>query len=112
MTLNHIICGESAQVLSKYKSECIDLLVTDPSYLVRNKDRFGRTIANDDSPEAVLSLFDQLYRVLKPNNYCTSFYGWNAIAEFSEAWKKAGFKTVGQIFWMKSYASRKGHTRY
>ena len=112
MTLNHIICGESATILSHYKPECIDLVVTDPPYLVRYKDRFGRTIANDDSPDAVLSVFSELYRVMKRNSYCISFYGWNAIAEFSEAWKSAGFKTVGQIVWTKPYASRAGHTRY
>lgn len=112
MTFNHIICGESAQVLSKYKAECIDLVITDPPYLANYRDRDGRTLANDDNPDAVLSVFNQLYRVMKRNSYCISFYGWNAIAEFSEAWKKAGFKTVGHIVWTKPYASRKSHTKF
>lgn len=49
---------------------------------------------------------------MKPDSYCISFYGWNAVAEFSDAWVKAGFKIVGQIVWPKSYASSSGHTRY
>lgn len=112
MQTNQIICGESATILKQFKPESIDLIVTDPPYLARYKDRDGRTLANDDNPEAVLSVFDEAYRVLKPNSYCISFYGWNAIAEFSGAWAKAGFKTVGHIVWPKKYASRQGHTQY
>jgi DNA modification methylase len=109
---NQIICGESAKVLSSFSAQCIDLVITDPPYLVRYRDQDGRTVLNDDNPQAVLSVYAELYRVLKPNSYCISFYGWNAIAEFSEAWKNAGFKTVGHIVWTKPYASRSGHTRY
>jgi site-specific DNA-methyltransferase (adenine-specific) len=112
MKSNQIIRGESNEVLAGFENETIDLVVTDPPYLCRYKDRQGRSLANDDNPEAVLSVFDQLYRVLKPNSYCISFYGWNAIAEFSDAWKEAGFKTVGHIVWTKNYASRSGHTHY
>ncbi|MDX2085759.1 MAG: DNA methyltransferase [Candidatus Melainabacteria bacterium] len=112
MTMNQIICGEATRILSTFRPQSIDLVITDPPYLVRYRDRDGRTLANDDSPEAVLSVYAELYRVLKPNSYCISFYGWNAIAEFSEAWKNAGFKTVGHIVWTKPYASRASHTRY
>ena len=112
MNMNQIICGESTATLSTFPAQCVDLVVTDPPYLVRYRDRDGRTLANDDNPHAVLSAYAELYRVLKPNSYCISFYGWTAIAEFSESWKNAGFKTVGHIVWAKPYASRTSHTRY
>jgi len=38
------------------------LVVTDPPYFVRYKDRAGRTIANDANPDSVLGAFDELYR--------------------------------------------------
>lgn len=96
MRTNQFICGDAAQVLKDAPSESVDLVVTDPPYLARYKDRTGRTLANDDNPEAVLAVFDEVYRILKPDSYCISFYGWNAIAAFSERWKQLGFATVGQ----------------
>lgn len=50
----------------------------------------------------------EVYRVLKPNTFCVSFYGWNSVAAFFAAWKSAGFKAVGHIVWHKGYASRRG----
>ena len=109
---NQIICGESASILADFPSASIDLVVTDPPYLVRYKDRFGRTLANDDNPDAVLSVFDEIYRVMKPNSYCISFYGWTAIAEFAAKWREVGFKTVGHIVWDKPYISKTGFAHY
>lgn len=112
MKTNQFICGDAAEILTNAPDQSVDLVVTDPPYLCRYKDRFGRTLANDDNPEAVLNVFDQIYRTLKPNSYCISFYGWNAIAEFSGRWADLGFKTIGHIVWTKPYASRAGHTNY
>lgn len=112
MTINQILCGNSANVLSNFSNGSIDLVITDPPYLCRYRDRAGRTLANDNNTEAVLSVFDEVYRVLKPNSFCISFYGWNAIAEFSGRWTKLGFKTVGQFVWAKNYASNSRYTRY
>lgn len=112
MYRDEIICGGSREVLASLPAESIDLAVTDPPYLVNYKDKTGRRVANDDSPEAVLAVFDQIYRVLKPNAYCVSFYGWNAIAAFSSKWSEVGFETIGHIVWPKPYASRSRHLRY
>jgi DNA modification methylase len=86
----------------------VDLVVTDPPYFVNYRDRAGRSIANDRDPSSVLGAFGDLYRILKPNTFCVSFYGWNAINSFFDAWKSAGFKAVGHIVWHKGYASRRG----
>lgn len=112
MRTNQFICGDAAQVLKDAPERSVDLVVTDPPYLVRYKDRTGRTLANDDNPGAVLAVIDEVYRILKPNSYCISFCGWNAVAEFSGRWKALGFSIVGRIVWVKPYASRQGHTRY
>ena len=96
------------QYLQTLPSESVDFVLTDPPYLVRYKDRSGRTIANDDHPGSVLGAFNDLYRVLKPNTFCVSFYGWNSVAVFFEAWKRAGFTAVGHIVWHKDYSSRRG----
>lgn len=112
MFRNQIICGESRAVLAQFPNASVDLVVTDPPYLVNYRDRTGRSLANDDNAAAVLPVFDEIARVLKPDSYCISFYGWNAIAQFSHAWHKAGLRIVGHIVFSKRYASRAGHTRY
>jgi len=112
MKTNQIICGEATNVLSDVRSEGIDLVVTDPPYLVNYRDRSGRTLANDTNAEAVLSVYADMYRVLKPDSYCISFYGWTALDQFANAWTAAGFKIMGRIVWTKNYASRASHTQY
>lgn len=103
-----VIQGDCTQVLRSFPSESVDLVVTDPPYFVRYKDRSGRTIANDENPSSVLGAFNDLYRVLKPNTLCISFYGWNRIDAFYRAWVEAGFCAVGHLVWHKSYASSRG----
>ncbi len=112
MYSNQIICGESVQVLSAFPANSVDLVVTDPPYLVGYRDRSGRTVANDDDPDAVLAVYDELYRVLKPDSYCISFYGWTAIAAFASAWENAGFRPVGHFVWSKPYASKTRYAEY
>ncbi len=109
---NQIICGESANLLKQVPEGSIDLVVTDPPYLCRYKDRDGRTLANDDNAGAVLPVFDEIYRVMKPNSYCISFYGWNAVAAFTDKWASLGFHTVGHFVWHKPYVSKTGFARY
>jgi site-specific DNA-methyltransferase (adenine-specific) len=105
---NQVIHGDCTQVLQTLPSESVDLVVTDPPYFVRYRDRTGRSIANDSDPGSVLGAFNDVYRVLKPNTLCVSFYGWNSITAFMTAWRHAGFTPVGHIVWHKGYASRSG----
>jgi DNA modification methylase len=108
MLNQQVIQGDCKAVLQTLPNESVDFVLTDPPYFVRYRDRSGRTIANDDNSGSVLSAFSDLYRVLKPNTFCVSFYGWNSVAMFFEAWKRAGFAAVGHIVWHKGYASRRG----
>lgn len=110
--VNQILQGDCTQVLRQLPDECIDLVVTDPPYGVRYQDRFGRTVANDDDPSRVLGAFTDLYRVLRPDTLCISFYGWGLVDDFFRAWRRAGFKPVGHIVWVKDYASRARFLRY
>ena len=108
MLIQQVIQGDCKEALRSMPNESVDFVLTDPPYFVRYKDRSGRSIANDDHPESVLGAFNELYRVLKPNTFCVSFYGWNSVAAFFEAWKRAGFTAVGHIIWHKNYSSRRG----
>ncbi|MGA2435307.1 MAG: DNA methyltransferase [Bryobacteraceae bacterium] len=102
---NRIINADCTEALKAIASESVDFVLTDPPYFVNYRDRTGRTIKNDRHPGAVLDAFNDVYRVMKPNSICISFYGWQAIDSFMAAWKRAGFTPVDHIVWRKNYAS-------
>jgi len=105
---NQIIHGNCLQVLPTLATASVNLIVTDPPYLVSYRDRDGRSIANDDAPDQVLGAFPDLYRVLSPDSYCVCFYGWGKIDLFFRAWIDAGFRPIGHLVWHKGYASYRG----
>jgi site-specific DNA-methyltransferase (adenine-specific) len=105
---DQILQGDCTRVLRTLPAASVDLVVTDPPYGVRYRDRLNRTIANDDRPERILGAFDDVYRVLKPDTFCVSFYWWNRVDAFLTAWRCAGFVPVGHIVWQKNYASSRG----
>lgn len=47
-----------------------------------------------------------MFHVLKNNSLAVSFYGWNRIEAFMQAWKSAGFRIVGHLVFTKTYASK------
>jgi len=111
LTPNRIVQGDCVQIAKTLPAASVDLVLTDPPYFVRYKDRAGRTIANDRDPASVLGVFTDLYRALKPDSFCVSFYGWNRVDAFFQAWKGAGFTPVGHLVWCKDYASKTGFLR-
>jgi site-specific DNA-methyltransferase (adenine-specific) len=112
--MNRIIHGDCTEVLKTLPTGSVDFVLTDPPYFVRYKDRSGRSIQNDgnDDTAKVLSAFPEVYRVLKTDALCVSFYGWQAIDAFMLAWKAAGFTPVGHIVWKKEYASSERFLKY
>ena len=78
--VNTIINGDCLRVLPQLDAGSVDFALTDPPYFVRYRDRAGRTIRNDDRQSGqVLDAFKDVYRILKTNSLCVSFYGWNRV---------------------------------
>ena len=102
---SRVIHGDCLTVLPTLPAVSVDAVITDPPYLGRYKDRYGRTLANDDHPGTVAGVYAELYRVLKPNSFCVTFYGYPKLDAFVHAWTEAGLRTVGHIVWTKPYAS-------
>lgn len=112
-TRNAILHGDCITLMQRLRSGSVDFILTDPPYLVRYRDRLGRTIANDDNPDWLIPAFAEMYRVLKPGGLAVSFYGWNEVDTFMAAWRAAGFRIVGHLVFAKDYASSRrylGHT--
>lgn len=102
---NTVTRGDCVQVMKEMPSGSVDFIVTDPPYLVRYSDRSGRTVKNDDNDKWIDPAFAQMHRVLKDGTFCVSFYAWNKVDRFMEAWRKAGFHVAGHIVFPKKYAS-------
>jgi len=65
--LNRFICGDNAEVLSKFPSDSVDLIFTSPPYSdMRNYGVDGSSASPDDYPEWLISKCYQFKRVLKP----------------------------------------------
>jgi adenine-specific DNA-methyltransferase len=110
--INRILLGDCVQVMGQMPSESVDMILTDPPYGVQYEDRNGRRVADDDRDDWLAPAFTQMYRVLKPNRFLVSFYGWNKVDAFFAAWKGAGFRPVGHLVFAKRYASKEQFVAY
>ena len=108
---NQVILGDCTQVMRQMPAESVDFVLTDPPYLVNYRDSSGRSIANDDNTRWMFPAFSELYRVLKPDSYCISFYGWSKADRFLSVWRECGFRPVGHFVWVKRYASCVRHSQ-
>jgi adenine-specific DNA-methyltransferase len=109
--VNQVFHGDCISVLQSLPAQSVDLVVTDPPYLVNYRPRDGRRCAGDDTEEWLRPGFRELYRVLKPDRFCVSFYGWPWIDRFMQAWKQSGFRPVSHLTWVKEHCSREGYTK-
>lgn len=109
--LDRIVHGDCLHVLPRLPAGSVDLVVTDPPYLVRYRSRDGRRVMGDTRGDWLQPAFAELYRVLRPHRFCVSFYGWTKIDLFMAAWRRAGFQPVGHFVWAKTYCSKRGFTR-
>lgn len=100
--------GDCTAILATLPEGGVDLVVTDPPYVCRYRDRSGRAVANDNHVEWIAPAFREIARVMKPDTLCVSFYGWQHVERFMLAWKAAGLTPVGHLVWPKEYASRSG----
>jgi adenine-specific DNA-methyltransferase len=110
--VNRVILGDCIAVMGTMPPGSVDFIATDPPYLVDYTSRDGRSIANDATDAWLLPAFAQMSRVLKPDHFVLSFYGWNRVDRFFAAWKAAGFRAVGHLVWVKRYASNKRYVGY
>lgn len=106
-----VITGNCLEVMTRLPRASVDLVVTDPPYMVNYKTRDGRpAYPNDDNDLWLRPSFEQMYALLKPDTFCLSFYGWWKVDSFMEAWKAAGFRPVGHFVFLKDYKSGRGYT--
>ena len=109
---NTIIEGDCLRILPLMAAGSADFVLTDPPYLARYRARDGRTIRNDDNAAWLRPAFAELYRVLAPDRFAVSFYGWPHADRFLDAFRAAGFRVVGHLAFPKRYTSATRFLRY
>jgi adenine-specific DNA-methyltransferase len=109
--LDQVISGDCLTVLPQLPDASVDLVLTDPPYLVRYQSRDGRRLANDDTDSWLAPAFAELYRVLKRDRFCVSFCGFTQAERFLTVWKAAGFRVLEHLVWRKRYPSSTGFVR-
>ena len=109
---NSIIHGDCVEAMQSLDAGSVGLILTDPPYLVNYRDRHGRSVQNDDNAAWLKPAYREMFRVLRPDAFCVSFYGYTKIDLFMDAWKSAGFRVAGHFVFPKKYTSSSYHTQY
>jgi adenine-specific DNA-methyltransferase len=105
---NAVVQGDCLEVLRRMPAGSADFVLTDPPYLVRYRSRDGRRIQNDADGSWLLPAFREIFRVLRRDSFCISFYGWSQADKFIAAWRRAGFHLAGHLTFPKSYRRLSG----
>jgi adenine-specific DNA-methyltransferase len=100
-----LYCGDCLDLLPAFAPESFDLVLTDPPYGVGYRGRFGDThepIAGDTELAWLRPAAGEMWRVLKPDSFAVSFYGWPHVERFVGAVKGAGFRLVSHLAFVKN----------
>ncbi|HVX90808.1 MAG TPA: DNA methyltransferase [Candidatus Paceibacterota bacterium] len=100
--LYHADCRD---ILPELFPESFDFVLTDPPYLVSYTGRWDlpqEPIEGDSDPSWVRPIFSEVWRVLKADSLCLSFYGWPHADTFLGTWKSLGFRPVSMISLFKN----------
>lgn len=92
-------------VLPFIPDSTFDFVLTDPPYAVNYRGRWdsdAQPIAGDDSTDWIEPVFADLWRILKPDTFCVSFYGWPQTDRFVGVWKGLGFRLVSHLAFVKN----------
>lgn len=111
MELDVIYQGDCIEYLkNNIPSESIDLIVTDPPYLMNYKSRrrkdkdhkFRTAINGDDDPDLIREYICECFRVLKADTAMYMFCNVNKVDIFKQYLEYAGFKIKNMIIWEKN----------
>lgn len=91
-------------------NESIDLIVTDPPYLMnyktsyrKNKNhKFCNSIIGDNDPKLIHDYITECYRILKKDSALYMFCNANKVEVFKKELEIAGFNVKNMIIWVKN----------
>lgn len=110
MQINKIYNEDCLIGITKIEDKSIDLIVTDPPYLIsyksnhrKNKEhKFCKVIQGDNDPETIKKYIKECYRILKDNKAMYIFCSTKTVDFFKQELEKSNFKIKNIIVWKKN----------
>lgn len=104
-----LYCGDCLKIFRNFPNVSIDLILTDPPYLIdyktsHRKDKshdFCKPILNDSNPDLIREFIKTSFRLLKNNTAFYCFGSWKTI-DFFKAEIEKYFKLKNIIVWVKN----------
>ena len=105
-----LICGDCIEKMKQIPNESIDLIVTDPPYLIKYKTSYRKDknhdfcseILNDDNEQLIIDYIRECYRILKNNTAMYMFCNCDRVDFFKQQLELNGFKIKNMIIWVKN----------
>ena len=105
-----LICGDCIENMKQIPNESIDLIVTDPPYLIKYKTSYRKDknhdfcseILNDDNEQLIIDYIKECYRILKNNTAMYMFCNCDRVDFFKQQLELNGFKIKNMIIWVKN----------
>ncbi len=97
--------GDCLRLLGTFPDRAFHFVLTDPPYLVNYQGRWDgarETIVGDDNAAWLRPVFAQIWRLLKDDSFCVSFYGWPHAELFIGVWKDLGFRLISHLAFVKN----------
>ena len=107
--LNRIYNEDCLEGMKKLSESSVDLIVTDPPYLVNYKTghrkdkthRFNDVILNDDNEQLITDYIEECYRIMKNDSAMYMFCSSSKVDFFKSELEKY-FKIKNMIIWIKN----------
>jgi len=107
--INKITQGDALEVMKDIEDNSIDLVLTDPPYLINYKTnhrkdknhQFTSVIENDNNPDLITDSIKELYRVMKDDTAMYMFCSFDKVDFFKQEVEKY-FNIKNIIIWVKN----------
>ena len=100
--------GDCLEIMKNIDNESIDLIITDPPYLInyqsnrrKKVDRFDKIKNDKDNYILIQEYFKECYRIMKNNTAIYCFCSWHNVDFFKKEFEKY-FKLKNIIIWNKN----------
>ena len=102
--------GDCLELMKDIPDGSVDLVLTDPPYLIKYKTNYRKNknhdfcteILNDDNYELISFYIKECYRILKNDTAMYMFCNCDKVDFFKQELQKAGFKIKNMIIWVKN----------
>lgn len=110
LELDVIYNEDCLEGMKRLPDASIDLIVTDPPYLISYKTNYRKNkahdfcseILNDDNEKLIVDYMNECFRIMKPNTAMYMFCSSKTMDFFKRCAEDSGFKVKNIIIWVKN----------